>query len=157
MKRLLIFAILSLVCAVNATAQEANDMAKVEKLPFECAADVAQVDNDTTKVRKRPFVCHINEVMPQFPGGDEAFCEYVKKNMVYPEEARKKGVEGSVVLTFSVECDGSISNIEIVKSTDPCLNEEALRLINSMPKWIPGSRNGKTVRVKMCVPVKFRL
>ena len=97
------------------------------------------------------------EQMPQYPGGHGKLFEYLTKNVRYPKEAEDKCLQGRVIATFVVEKDGSITNAKIVKSIDPALDAEALRVINGMPNWIPGKQNGEPVRVKYTVPVTFRL
>ena len=102
-------------------------------------------------------VYDVVEQMPQFPGGQVALYEFLTRSIQYPEEARKNGVQGRAIVTFVVEKDGSISNARVVKSVDPSLDAEALRVINSMPKWNPGKQNGEPKRVKYAVPVMFKL
>ena len=97
------------------------------------------------------------EKMPVFPGGDMAMMEFLSKNIKYPVEAQKKGLQGRVVVSFVVEKDGSLSDVKVAKSVDPQLDEEALRVVKSMPNWTPGMQNGKTVRVKYYVPISYRL
>ena len=97
------------------------------------------------------------EKMPVFPGGDMAMMEFLSKNIKYPVEAQKKGLQGRVVVSFVVEKDGSLSDVQVAKSVDPQLDEEALRVVKSMPNWTPGMHNGKTVRVKYYVPISYRL
>ena len=95
----------------------------------------------------------IVEEMPHFPGGDQALMDYLKKNMRYPDE----DVQGRVIVSFMVEKDGSISDVKVVKSLSEGADKEALRLINSMPKWHPGKQLGTPVNTKYTVPVIFRL
>ena len=97
------------------------------------------------------------EQMPEFPGGQIAMLNFLSKNIRYPEAAHKAGIQGRVVATFVVEKDGSISNAKVMRSIDPLLDAEALRVINSMPNWIPGKQDGKPVAVKYTVPVSFKL
>ena len=101
-------------------------------------------------------VFDVVEEMPQYPGGAEALLEFLNHNVQYPEEAEKAGIQGRVIATFVVEKDGSVSNAKVVKSVDPLLDAEALRVISAMPKWKPGKQNGKVVRVKYTVPLSFR-
>jgi len=101
-------------------------------------------------------VFDVVEEMPQYPGGAQALLEFLNQNVQYPEEAEKAGIQGRVIATFVVEKDGSVSNARVVKSVDPLLDAEALRVINSMPKWKPGKQNGELVRVKYTVPLSFR-
>ena len=97
------------------------------------------------------------ENMPKFPGGPQALFEYLAKNVRYPKEAEAAGLQGRVIVTFVVEKDGSVTNANIVKSVDPALDAEALRVVAGMPTWEPGTQNGKAVRVKYTVPITFRL
>ena len=97
------------------------------------------------------------EEMPQFPGGGEALMKYLATNVHYPEAAEKAGIQGRVIVTFVVGTDGSISDATILKSVDPSLDQEALRLVNSMPNWTPGKQDGKAVRVKYTIPISFAL
>ena len=101
-------------------------------------------------------VFDVVEEMPQYPGGAQALLEFLNQNVQYPEEAEKAGIQGRVIATFVVEKDGSVSNARVVKSVDPMLDAEALRVINAMPKWKPGKQNGELVRVKYTVPLSFR-
>jgi TonB family protein len=95
--------------------------------------------------------------MPQFPGGLEELMTFLSENVSYPETAHKAGVQGRVIANFIVKKDGSITEAKIVKSVSPELDAEALRVINSMPKWIPGMQNDEAVRVKYTIPVTFQL
>ena len=95
--------------------------------------------------------------MPQFPGGPSKLFEFLARNVRYPAEAEKAGAVGRVIVSFVVEKDGSISNAKTVKAIHPALDAEALRVINSMPKWTPGKKNGEATRVKYVVPVTFAL
>lgn len=102
-------------------------------------------------------VFDVVEQMPQFPGGDAALFEYLTNHIKYPTIAEENGVQGRVIVTFVVERDGSITDVKVVKSVDPSLDKEASRVVQGMPKWIPGKQNGAPVRVKYTVPVTFRL
>ena len=97
------------------------------------------------------------EVMPEYPGGQKALFAYLSENIRYPQIAKENKIEGRVIVGFVVEKDGSISNVEVVRSVDPSLDKEALRVIKSMPRWKPGKIRGKPVRVKYTVPVNFKL
>ena len=97
------------------------------------------------------------EQMPSFPGGQEALMTYINKELKYPVEVQENGIHGTVTITFIVEKDGSITNARVTKSVDPALDNEALRVINSMPKWIPGKKDGQNIKVKYRVPVLFEL
>lgn len=93
----------------------------------------------------------------EFPGGNMAASNWISKNMTYPEECRKQGIEGRVVIKFVVNKDGSIVDAEAVKSPHPALAEEALRVVKSMPKWKPAKEGGKVVRSRFNIPIVFKL
>ena len=102
-------------------------------------------------------VFDVVEVMPTFPGGQQALFEWLSKNIKYPVVAEENGVQGRVIVTFVVERNGSITDVQVAKSVDPSLDKEAVRVVKAMPHWIPGKQNGSAVRVKFTVPVTFRL
>ena len=102
-------------------------------------------------------VFDVVEVMPTFPGGQQALFEGLSKHIKYPVVAEEKGVQGRVIVTFVVERNGSITDVQVAKSVDPSLDKEAVRVVKAMPHWIPGKQNGSAVRVKFTVPVTFRL
>ena len=98
------------------------------------------------------------ESMPEFPGGQQALFKYLSENVKYPVIAQENGIQGRVICQFVVNKDGSIVDVEVVRSGgDPSLDKEAIRVIKSMPKWKPGKQRGKPVRVKYTVPVNFKL
>ncbi len=97
------------------------------------------------------------EQMPEFPGGMTELLKYLAKAIRYPVIAQENGVQGRVVCSFVVNRDGSIVDAEVLRGVDPSLDQEALRVISTMPKWKPGMQRGKPVRVKYTVPVTFRL
>ena len=98
------------------------------------------------------------EKMPEFPGGSQAMFKYLAENIQYPAIAKENNIQGRVVCSFTVNKDGSLSNIEVVLSGgDASLDKEAVRVIKSMPKWKPGMQLGKPVRVQYTIPVKFQL
>ena len=102
-------------------------------------------------------IFEVVEQMPSFPGGQAALFEFLSKNIRYPVEAEENGIQGRVIVTFVVERDGSITDVRVVKSVDPSLDKEAVRVTKSMPHWNPGMQNGGPVRVKFTLPVTFRL
>ena len=113
------------------------------------------LEKDGSNETRKPF--DVVEQMPQFPGGTTAMMEYLSKNVRYPEEAHKNGIQGRVIITFVVESDGSITEAHIVRSVNPLLDAEALRVVNAMPNWTPGMQNGEPVRVKYTLPITFKL
>lgn len=94
---------------------------------------------------------------PQFPGGDEALVQFLKDNTVYPPAALEAEIQGKVYIQFVVEKDGSLTDIEVVKGAHELLDKEALRVVKSMPNWIPGELEGEKVRVRFVVPIFFKL
>lgn len=97
------------------------------------------------------------ETMPEFPGGNAKLMKYLNKNIKYPILAQEKGIEGNVIVQFVVYKDGSIVNPKVIKSADPSLDKEALRVVSSMPNWQPGVQGGKIVRTKYTLPITFKL
>ena len=102
-------------------------------------------------------VFFIVEEMPEFPGGDAALRAYVAQSVKYPPIAAENGIQGKVYVSFVVGKDGSISNAKIARGVDPALDKEALRVVNSLPKWKPGKQGGKPVRVSYTIPINFVL
>jgi protein TonB len=97
------------------------------------------------------------EEMPKFPGGDGELLKFLANGIKYPVIAQENGIQGRVTCSFTVNRDGSVVDAEVLRGVDPSLDKEALRVINTMPKWTPGKQRGKPVRVKYTVPVTFRL
>ncbi len=116
-----------------------------------------KVVDEVPPVREETKVWDVVEQMPSFKGGDQALMEYLHKSIRYPAIAEENGIQGRVVCTFVVERDGSITDIKVVRSVDPSLDKEAVRVLKVMPKWIPGKQNGSAVRVKFTLPVTFKL
>ena len=97
------------------------------------------------------------EQMPQFPGGNEAMLKYIASNLRYPTIAQENGIQGKVYVRFVIDKNGKISHAEVLRGLDSTCDKEAIRVILSMPQWIPGKQNGKTVPVVFTVPVHFKL
>lgn len=97
------------------------------------------------------------EEMPQFPGGEAAFREFVAKNVVYPPQAIKDSITGKVYVTFVIDEKGVVCDARIVRGVHPLLDEEALRVIKSSPAWTPGKQKGVTVKVAYTSPIMFAL
>ena len=115
------------------------------------------VEAQKAGVQGKVIVQFVVEEMPEFPGGMGECLKFLGKNIKYPVEAQKAGVQGKVIVQFVVEKDGNIANPKVVRSIDPDLDGEAIRVISIMPKWKPGMQKGQPVRVKYTVPVTFRL
>ena len=131
---------------IETTVQE-----NVQKQGAEQDVNDKQKSSNTSQ-ESQEKVYDVVEEMPSFPGGQLALMQYL-----YPFEAQENGVQGRVIISFVVEDDGSISHVKVAKSADPALDREAMRVVETMPKWIPGKQNGECVRVRYSVPVVFRL
>ncbi|MBL1231819.1 MAG: energy transducer TonB [Flavobacteriales bacterium] len=94
---------------------------------------------------------------PMYPNGVNGIMEHLGKNVKYPKKAKRKNIQGRVLLKFTVQKDGSVGNIEIIESVDPLLDAESIRVIKLMEKWIPGLLNGEKVSVSFNLPIKFSL
>lgn len=141
------------VRAVGETAHVAAVKVQKDKALEEATSLSMASDTAETKSGKE-FPC-IPETFPQFPGGHIALFEYLSKNIKFPKSKENEDVKVRVVTTFTVEKDGSITHAKIVRSQGEAFDNEALRVINGMPKWIPGTQNGKAVRVKYTLPITF--
>ena len=130
-------------------------------LPSANAQNTKTKNNAKDSVSTKIWDADYGEIMPQFPGGDTALKDYIRKNLKQPQEAKEKCVQGRVIVRFCIETDGSISDVKVVKSVDSLLNNEAVRIVKSMPKWKPGGlmSKGKTElkRIKYTIPVNFKL
>lgn len=121
------------------------------------AAVVAKADSKVSKKedkKQAPVVC---QTYPKFPGGEIACMEFFMKNLRYPEEAKKAGQQGRVVVRFTVKADGSVASPEIVRGVSPEIDAEAIRVVGEMPRWTPGTDDGKPVDAQFVIPVMFRL
>ena len=94
---------------------------------------------------------------PEYPGGNEGLSKFLSDNIKYPKSAEKNGIQGTVVLQFIVEKSGAISNVKVLRSVDKALDNEAVRVVKTMPKWIPGKQSLVPVRVRFILPVSFKL
>lgn len=97
------------------------------------------------------------EQAPEFPGGMASMMKFLRDNTKYPAQARRMGTEGSVYVSFVIDSDGRIADVQTIKGISADLDKEAMRVISSMPPWKPGKQNGKAVRVRFVLPVKFQL
>ena len=132
--------------AMNSTTIRANVQKKVVK-----------TTKATKKTSANDKVYEVCEQMPTFPGGDAALMKYLSENVKYPALAIKAQEQGRVVVSFTVERDGAISDVKVARSVTPSLDAEAVRVVKAMPKWTPGKQGGQLVRVRYNVPVSFKL
>jgi TonB family protein len=127
-------------------------------IPVEFQEYLSPREDTLVKASGKEPVYDVVKTMPEFNGGFNALVDYLVSNIKYPEEAKKNNITGTVFVSFVVEKDGKISNTSILKSANPLLDEEALRVVNSMPNWKPGLNDeGKAVNVKFNLPIKFSL
>ena len=101
-------------------------------------------------------VYSVVEEMPEYPGGMNELAKYLSENIKYPEEAKEIGIGGRVFISFIVEKDGSVNEVSVIRSVDPLVDNEAVRVVKTMPKWKPGKQNGKIVRVSYILPINFQ-
>ena len=127
----------------------------VEGADVKEAAPETAVDNAVGQ--EQPIKFTVVQKIPEFPGGWSAFMQWLTKNLKYPESARKNRVQGTVVVSFIVNKDGSIASAKVSTSADPVLDAEALRVMKMMPKWKPGMDRNKVCRTMIAVPVVFKL
>lgn len=120
-----------------------------EKLPAETTASASSQDDKV--------IFTVVEKMPEFPGGDKALVNFLLNSVRYPVEAQKSGIQGRVICQYVVDENGAISDVSVVRGVDPSLDQEAVRVIKSMPNWIPGEQRGKKVSVKYTLPLNFKL
>lgn len=153
--------VLLMVSNIESVAREIGEqipeVAEIQQKAEQAAEEKVKTkpQTDTTK-KKKNWDC-MPETMPYFPGGQELLLKYLADNIKYPASAVKAKKQGRVIVTFIVQKDGSVTHAKIAKSIDPELDAEALRIVKGMPKWTPGTQNGKPVSVRYMVPVKFSL
>lgn len=116
---------------------------------FSYGQDTADESSDGTT--------YVTEEEPEFPGGEEALFKYIRNEVQYPDAATEEGIEGTVVVKFDVNKEGAIVNDSIQKSVSKSLDQEALRVVRSMPDWNPGTQQGDSVKVTMYLPIRFSL
>jgi protein TonB len=127
---------------------EADDNTEVEEyIPIEIEEEVVE----------EAAIFTVVESMPEFPGGYSELYEYLGKNIKYPVMAKESGIQGKVYVTFVVEIDGSITDVRTIRGIGGGCDEEAIRVVQAMPKWKPGKQRGKPVRVQYNLPVRFTL
>lgn len=119
-----------------------------------------EIKDEGPKVIETPVQAEIFTVVeeqPNYPGGEEARIRFLQESIKYPEEAKELGIQGKVFVTFVVEVDGSITDVRVLRGIGGGCDEEAIRVVRSMPKWVPGKQRGVPVRVQFNLPIKFTL
>ena len=149
---------------ISETIEIVEDDAEIEETIIasdEDMGEVVEIQNIENVVVEEPEkeeeIFQVVEAMPEFPGGTAELMKWLQKNIKYPSISQENGVQGRVIVQFVVNRDGSIVDPVVLRSVDPYLDKEALRVVKAMPKWKPGEQRGKPVRVKFTLPVQFRL
>ena len=145
-------------CANKKTDKAQSDTEKADTVvavePEKKAEPQAEA---TLPQEKTDSIYSVVETMPDYPGGQKELLSFLSRNIKYPTKAEENKIQGRVVIQFVVNKDGSVSDAKVVRSVDPELDKEALRVVNSMPQWKPGMQKGEAVSVKYTIPIAFRL
>lgn len=147
---------LKLVEVTNETIIEETQAILDQEVMSEITFETTPIDS-ALETEEADEIFLIVESPPEFIGGHIEFTKYLRKNLKYPERASRMGIEGRVFVTALIEKDGMISNVELLKGIGGGCDEEALRVIKSMPTWNPGKQRGKPVRVRVTMPITFAL
>lgn len=145
----------------NATKDESGEKADSAKyagqptLPAPAPTEETETEEDKPEMPALSF--RVVEQIPEFPGGMGAFIQWLSVNLRYPEQARDRKIQGKVVVSFIVNEDGSISDAKVMKSVNPLLDREAMRVIGMMPKWKPGVDKDKPCRTMFAIPIVFKI
>lgn len=134
--------------------QEENEPVRIEDEPIE---EVKLEEEQISDINQVEQIFTVYEEMPQFPGGDDSLYSYINKNLQFPEQAYINKVEGKVYVQFVVGVDGKVTEPKVLRGIGYGCDKEAIRLLKNMPIWKPGMQNGKPVRVRFNLPVKFSL
>ena len=162
MKRTALFFALSLMASVVVNAQSKDNPVVVissESAEHDYGDRVViyHEQKEYSGIVGNDGIFQVVENQPEFPGGMAELMKYLKKNLRYPQICKEQGVQGRVIVQFVVNPDSTLSDFNVIKSVNPHLDKEALRVVSSMPKWKPGEQRGKPVSVRFTLPVTFRL
>ena len=144
-----------LVAGNISCSSEATKKDDVKETTTTVKPDVEEVPVEQSATKDEVFM--VAEQMPEFPGGMSELIKYLQNNIKYPKAAKDKKIQGRVIVQFVVEKDGTPTEFNVLRSIDPDLDAEALRVLQAMPKWKPGMQKGQAVRVKFTVPVTFKI
>ncbi|MCA1763438.1 MAG: energy transducer TonB [Cryomorphaceae bacterium] len=136
--------------------KEIEEELVVEDLEIDEDTEVEFIEEVEEEVEEEQ-VFSIVEEMPSFPGGDEALLKFLGKNIKYPAIAKDAGIQGTVYVTFVVDEKGNVNDVKVLRSIGGGTDEEAIRVVESMPKWKPGKQRGKAVKVQYNLPIRFTL
>jgi protein TonB len=120
-------------------------------------AETEQPKTTITRPVSSNGIYDVVEKMPEYPGGDQALMAFLSKHIEYPTVAQNNGIQGKVILGFGVSKTGKVEDVQIIRSLDPSLDKEALRVVKQLGNWIPGEQKGEKVSVRYTLPVVFRL
>jgi protein TonB len=130
----------------------------LSSLAFVLMACLFTLNVNAQEVKEKKQIYTYVENPPSFPGGEKALSKYFVENIIYPNDAKEKGIEGKVYLQFVINSEGSVTDIKVIRGAgNTSLDEEAIRVVKTMPKWIPGKQNGKIVDVQFTLPIVFKL
>ena len=136
---------------------EIDDELDIADVEADQETEVAIVEMTEEEEEEEEQIFMIVENMPEFPGGDLALRKYIAENVKYPEIAKENGLSGKVFVQFVINQRGEVENVKIARGVDPALDKEAIRVVQNLPKWKPGSQRGKPVKVSYTVPINFQL
>lgn len=157
-KKILLLSLLAGSLTVySADQKQASPAQKEVTAATEVTAGLPRIMDEDEGKEKKEQVFMIVEKKAEFPGGRKKLMEYLRENIKYPEQALAKSIEGWVYVKFIVKKDGSIDDVKVIRSTDSLLDDEAIRVVKNMPKWIPGQTRGKDVSSSITLPVAFFL
>lgn len=152
LKILFVLPLIAGVLIVFSSFRTANELSVISNSVY----SLSQKEKKPVEQNQKKVYTAVEEA-PSYPGGEEARIKFLVDNIKYPENAKKKGIQGVVFVTFIVEADGTITNVKVLRGIDKECDEEAVRVVNMMPKWNPGKQRGKHVTVQFNMPIKFVL
>ncbi len=138
----------------NQRKQNVQRVRRLQTMPTKTEKEETKA---TVSPQQEEKIFDVVEEMPHFQGGHDELMKWLGENTKYPQEAKQAQIQGRVLVSFVVEPDGSLSNAKIIRGVHESLDQETVRLVNVMPKWVPGKQNGKLVRVKYNLPIQFKL
>jgi TonB family protein len=133
-----------------------NSCLKIDSGKTAAVETAVETDPPVQPEEKAKEIFNYVEIQPVFPGGENELMKWLMENIRYPEDEAKSGIQGRVIVRFVINDDGRVSDGEIVRSLSPAFDQEALRVVQAMPEWIPGKQNGKAVNVSYTVPILFK-
>ena len=154
LKLMYILPLVGMIAFVLGCSQTGESLGSTDR---DAESALANIQADVHEKPDGQEVLNVAEEMPEFPGGMQELMKYLGASIKYPLEAQKEGLTGRVVVQFVVGKDGAVSNPEVVRGVAPALDDEAIRVVQSMPKWTPGKHKGELVSVKYTLPISFRL